>query len=635
MFQRSLLAPVVCLLVLCAVPASAQIFDNWIFNNDGTTTGAWSDPQGCSPRSGTVTANISKLQYDSTYVYASAYGCPGYTMDLPECRYPGVQNYVFKIPRIPTQQTGTKTAIPKGITGFWIDGVPFYHPGDGLSYSTSGANDSGTGDGIWNRNAVLAENGTLDSNLGHTSGTSPGKYHTHQRAKGLLNYFGDTSSKHSPIIGWAWDGYPVYGPYGYTTPTDSNSAIKRMVSSYQTRSITQRHATPTNDGAGGTTALSASQYGPDVNGTYPLGHYLEDFEYITNLGDLDLYNGRFCVTPEYPAGTYAYFVTIDGSSNSAYPYIIGIDYYGKVGGPGYMGTSQTVPVGATEYQPSCPVTVTPSATSANPSTAMTASVPDSGTGASYSWSITNGTINSGSTTRTVNFTTNSGALTTTVSCLVRNPHGCKATGSANVTATLATPTNVAASLQSSSTAGVSWTASTGASMYIVYRRTPTSGGWVEIGTSASASYSDSSLPSNAAYIYRVVASNSDRSIASSPSLPDYVTTYGYTDEPPSSGATNVKAQHFTELRSAISALDTALGVTSPTWTDTSLTGVAIKATHMTELRNAINAFRTSAALTSVTFTDSSLTTGVTVVQKVHLTELRVAVKGYCASANCQ
>ena len=33
---------------------------------------------------------------------------------------------------------------------------------------------------------------------------------------------------HSPIIGWAFDGNPIYGPYGYTDPTDQSSEINRL-----------------------------------------------------------------------------------------------------------------------------------------------------------------------------------------------------------------------------------------------------------------------------------------------------------------------------------------------------------------------------------------------------------------------
>ena len=82
------------------------------------------------------------------------------------------------------------------------------------------------------------------------------------------------------------------------------------------------------------TTLSPSEYGPSVS-TYPLGRYLEDNEYLADLGktqgtdfDLDEHNGRFCVTPEYPSGTYAYFVSISSNGMPAFPYNIGRAFYG-------------------------------------------------------------------------------------------------------------------------------------------------------------------------------------------------------------------------------------------------------------------------------------------------------------------
>ncbi len=56
----------------------------------------------------------------------------------------------------------------------------------------------------------------------------------------------------------------------------------------------------------------------------------EDYEYVSGLGDLDYYNGRYCVTPEYPSGTYAYFVSVNSSYVPQYPYIIGPYFYGKL-----------------------------------------------------------------------------------------------------------------------------------------------------------------------------------------------------------------------------------------------------------------------------------------------------------------
>ena len=66
------------------------------------------------------------------------------------------------------------------------------------------------------------------------------------------------------------------------------------------------------------------------NNTYFLGYFKEDYEYISNNNSdyLDDHNGRFCITPDYPNGTYAYFCTVDENWNSAYPYAVGPTFYG-------------------------------------------------------------------------------------------------------------------------------------------------------------------------------------------------------------------------------------------------------------------------------------------------------------------
>jgi hypothetical protein len=103
-----------------------------------------------------------------------------------------------------------------------------------------------------------------------------------------------------------------------------------MRSSWQVRAITDRTTLP--DG----TVLPSAQYGPPIDALLPLGAYVEDHEFVTGSGDLDVHNGRMCVTPEYPSGTYAYFVTIDAQLEPAYPYVIGPSYYGTVQ-PGNTG----------------------------------------------------------------------------------------------------------------------------------------------------------------------------------------------------------------------------------------------------------------------------------------------------------
>jgi hypothetical protein len=115
---------------------------------------------------------------------------------------------------------------------------------------------------------------------------------------------------HSKIIGIAYDGYPIYGPYGYTEPLDSRSAVKLMETGYAPMTYAQLTAT-------NRPSLTA----------FPLRTFVQDNVY-TGIGTLDKCNGRYCVTPEYPRGTYAYFIT-QKNGIPTYPYIIGNEFYGS------------------------------------------------------------------------------------------------------------------------------------------------------------------------------------------------------------------------------------------------------------------------------------------------------------------
>ena len=114
------------------------------------------------------------------------------------------------------------------------------------------------------------------------------------------------SKSHSPIIGFAYDGNPIYGAFGYENPLDSTSSIIRMTSSY---SINGNRSE-----------------GPDLT-RYPIGTFVNDYTYTHKSGTLDENNGRFCITPDFPQGTYAYFLTIDSNQVPQYPYIIGENFY--------------------------------------------------------------------------------------------------------------------------------------------------------------------------------------------------------------------------------------------------------------------------------------------------------------------
>lgn len=220
-----------------------------------------------------------------------------------------------------------------------------------------------TGDGIWVRNAYYGERQTFDACVGHQPPN--GAYHHHASPTCLRAQLGDnvelvsskrtgnvyreatTALRHSPILGWSFDGYPIYGPYGYSEARNASSAIRRIRSGYKLRGITQRNTLP--DWAlavhpGVSQVLTAQQQGPPINAEFPLGRYVEDHEWAAANGDLDVHNGRFTVTPEYPNGTYAYFVTIEADGSPAFPYILGGTYFGVV----TTGRVTTIPSGATD-----------------------------------------------------------------------------------------------------------------------------------------------------------------------------------------------------------------------------------------------------------------------------------------------
>jgi hypothetical protein len=203
----------------------------------------------------------------------------------------------------------------------------------------------------WNRDAIPAEREGFDCSKGHPAN---GNYHHHQNPSAFkldLNVTSEVcnlydaeglyaidSTKHAPLIGFAYDGFPIYGAYGFKN-ADGTGEITRIKSGYRLRDITER-----TEHADGTDVDD----GPAIGDTYFLGYFREDYEFIASDDEdvLDEHNGRFCVTPEYPEGTYAYFATVNEDWTSAYPYAVG---------PTFAGVSEdrsgaTVPAGATVYE---------------------------------------------------------------------------------------------------------------------------------------------------------------------------------------------------------------------------------------------------------------------------------------------
>jgi hypothetical protein len=124
----------------------------------------------------------------------------------------------------------------------------------------------------------------LDANSAHVQPT--GKYHYHGIPFGLLELLRYDASQHSPLVGYAADGFPIYALTGVT-----NRGLTQMTSSYRLKSGTR----PTSNGPGG---------------TYD-GAFVNDWEYVSGSGNLDECNGAMTTSAEYPNGTYAYFLTTE------------------------------------------------------------------------------------------------------------------------------------------------------------------------------------------------------------------------------------------------------------------------------------------------------------------------------------
>ena len=249
------------------------------------------------------------------------------------------QNYNYTFP----YRGSTNTSNPQsffdntgmGVQGIFVNGAALYNPSSGNG-TVPGTTISGKNK--YYLNAVFFElQYGIDAAGGHPSpgglkvNGKQGQHHYHDSmflSSGAwnnttffgsniyfsgTNYSGDyirNTDGHSKILGICFDGYPIYGPYGYTSALDSNSTVILMKSSYVANATEFRGRPYT--------------YTDYVSGyTISAGAFLDDYYYDSTVGTLDEYNGRYCVTPDYPNGTYAYFVTVDEASVPQFPYIIG------------------------------------------------------------------------------------------------------------------------------------------------------------------------------------------------------------------------------------------------------------------------------------------------------------------------
>ncbi len=344
----------------------------------GTSVTTWGN--GTDNQTSPAYCGVQEVYSSSNWVYLRSTGLgshvmgpwylnSGHTTIFPNL--PINTKTLFRIPRNPTIPT-TKSTNGLGAIGYFVDGVAMYNSWDAYAWNGSAEANNVSG-ALWYRDAYVNEGATFDPGNAHQP--QSGQYHYHANPPALRYLLGDNVSfnsstdtysedtnhlHHSPILGWAEDGLPIYGPYGYSNPTNPASGVRRMVSGYVIRngsngttnlSSTGRTTIPAwaSRATGHSTTLSSAEYGPSVSTSYPLGRYMEDNDYLGDLGktkgvdfDLDEYNSRFCVTPEFPNGTNVYFVAIAADGTPVFPYNIGRCYCGSPTGGSVTSVTETV-----------------------------------------------------------------------------------------------------------------------------------------------------------------------------------------------------------------------------------------------------------------------------------------------------
>jgi len=191
--------------------------------------------------------------------------------------------YRFRMPLSPKPLDEVRDA-GGALFGVALNGIPF-DPGTAELWK---------GDPAWRYDAMSGKiNLGLDQSNAHVQPN--GAYHYHGLPLGMLEQRGKKPDE-LVLIGYAADGFPIYGQWGYSDPKDAQSPLKKLQSSYQLRAGERPGG---DEGPGGA-----------FDGTFN-----QDWEYVAGSGDLDECNGRFSVTPEYPQGTYHYVIT------DAFPFI--------------------------------------------------------------------------------------------------------------------------------------------------------------------------------------------------------------------------------------------------------------------------------------------------------------------------
>lgn len=264
--------------------------------------------------------------------YSQANGCNGYWPPGPAC--PTVDDIAMTFSYTPSDESSTDGCyIGLGAAGYFVNGASLYGLSDGLSYNS---------EGNFINLAAKFEPYDLDICNGHAAN---GDYHHHHYPICLQNALGDTGSGHSPIYGWIFDSYPIYGPF--------QSAGQVAIPSWEKRDYSAGSATGCanggrscvlNDQFDYTQGTNTVSSGPAFNSTVTTqsgntissdnGIFYEDYFYNSSLYSHKIANGHGEYLDEYNGHThepmgYHYHITIAKDQGEAvFPFIIGPKFKG-------------------------------------------------------------------------------------------------------------------------------------------------------------------------------------------------------------------------------------------------------------------------------------------------------------------
>jgi len=257
----------------------------------------------------------------------------GYWPPGPECpTNQGKEGYFPQQPVVTEEECETGL----GAIGYAVNGVSIYNWGDGQSYNSAG---------VWQTLAPFAEVYDVDLCGGHSAA---GDYHHHFYAACWGETAGDDGEGHSEVLGFAADGYAVYGPWFDTAVLANSCWVER---DYSASSVTgggcddnDRSCTLNNvyDITEGTTPVTDEGNTPSLTGSYTSlsgnvfatgsGFFKEDYYYDSTCAstggeNLDQFNGH-----DHDDLGYHYHVTVSSDDNvtPTYPFTIGPKFKGEL-----------------------------------------------------------------------------------------------------------------------------------------------------------------------------------------------------------------------------------------------------------------------------------------------------------------